>query len=58
MFWLAVTLLEHGEWLVAQGRGPEAEAVLGEAREIFVRLRARPWLDRLAGVAAFENISA
>ena len=58
VFWLAVTLLEHGEWLVAQGRGPEAEAVLGEAREIFVRLRARPWLDRLAGVAAFENISA
>jgi hypothetical protein len=34
-FFLAVTLLEQGEHL-------------DEAREIFERLEARPWLDRLA----------
>jgi class 3 adenylate cyclase/tetratricopeptide (TPR) repeat protein len=46
-FHLALTLLEHGEWLVAQGRGEEAMSLLDEAREIFERLRARPWLERL-----------
>ena len=46
-FWLAVALLEHGEWLVAQGRAEEAESLLAEAREIFERLEARPWLERL-----------
>ncbi|MGQ0668240.1 MAG: tetratricopeptide repeat protein [Actinomycetota bacterium] len=53
-FWMAVTLLEHGEWLVAQGRSDEAKSLLDEAREIFERLRARPWLERLerTGVGA------
>ena len=50
-FWLAVTQLEHGEWLVAQGRAEEAESHLTEAREIFERLQARPWLERLDAVA-------
>ena len=50
-FWLAVTLLEHGEWLVASGRGDEAAPLLGEAREIFERLRARPWLERVEWAA-------
>jgi hypothetical protein len=36
-FWLAVTLLEQGE-----------EAGLAEAREIFARLQATPWLARVA----------
>jgi tetratricopeptide (TPR) repeat protein len=48
-FPMAVTELEHGEWLVAQGRGDEAEQLLAEAREIFERLEATPWLER-AGV--------
>ncbi len=39
-FWLAVTLLEHGDLA-----GDEAS--LEEAREIFERLGARPWLVRL-----------
>ncbi len=39
-FWLAVTLLEHGE-LTGD------ESLLAEAREIFERLGARPWLDRV-----------
>jgi hypothetical protein len=47
-FWLAVTELEHGEWLVAQGRAGEAEPLLSEAREIFDRLEATPWLERVS----------
>ncbi|HEY8774634.1 MAG TPA: adenylate/guanylate cyclase domain-containing protein [Gaiellaceae bacterium] len=45
-FPLAVTELEHGEWLTAQGRTDEAESLLAEAREIFERLEAPPWLER------------
>jgi hypothetical protein len=45
-----VTLLEQGERLAADGRGDEAEPLLAEAREIFERLEARPWLERLAHV--------
>jgi tetratricopeptide (TPR) repeat protein len=50
-FWLAVTSLEHGEWLTEAGRADEAAPLLQEAREIFERLGARPWLDRMAGNA-------
>jgi tetratricopeptide (TPR) repeat protein len=46
-FPMAVTLTEHGEWLIAQGRIPGAEPLLAEAREIFERLRATPWLERV-----------
>jgi hypothetical protein len=45
---MAVTELEHGEWLVAQGRAAEAEPLFAEAGEIFERLEARPSLERLA----------
>jgi hypothetical protein len=44
---LAVDLLEHGEWLVQQQRIEDAEPILREAREIFERLGAKPWLERL-----------
>jgi hypothetical protein len=47
-FWLALTLLEHGEWLSAHDSAAESEPLFAEAREIFERLRAHPWLDRLA----------
>jgi class 3 adenylate cyclase/tetratricopeptide (TPR) repeat protein len=50
-FWLAVTELEHSEWLVARGRGDEAEPLLGEARETFERLEAKPLLERTAQVS-------
>jgi len=46
-FDLAVVLLEHIEWLAAQERATEAEPLRAEAREIFARLEARPWLERL-----------
>jgi hypothetical protein len=53
-FWLAVTLLELAE---ALGGGVEAERPLAEAREIFERLGATPWLER-AGVRAPAEVSA
>jgi class 3 adenylate cyclase/predicted ATPase len=45
-FRLAVVELEHAEWLLARGREDEAEPLLKEAREIFERLEAKPWLER------------
>jgi class 3 adenylate cyclase/tetratricopeptide (TPR) repeat protein len=51
-FYLAVTLVEHGEVLVAQGRNDEAGSLLAEAREIFERLGALPWLERTGRVVA------
>ncbi len=54
-FWLAITQLEHGEWLTEQAREEDAEPLLAEAREIFERLEASPWLDRLAHVTHGEG---
>jgi hypothetical protein len=45
-FELAIVLLEHGEWLMSQGRADEAAPLLTEAREVFARLEATPWLER------------
>jgi len=47
-----VTLLEHAEWLATQGRESEAGPSLDEASAIFERLRATPWLERTAKLAA------
>jgi tetratricopeptide (TPR) repeat protein len=49
-FWLAVTELEHAERLLELGRDADAEPLLAEAREIFARLEARPWLERATAV--------
>jgi class 3 adenylate cyclase/tetratricopeptide (TPR) repeat protein len=46
-FDVAVIQLEHAEWLASCGRAGEAAPLLDEAREIFERLRAAPWLERL-----------
>ncbi|MGB9111712.1 MAG: adenylate/guanylate cyclase domain-containing protein [Acidimicrobiales bacterium] len=46
-FYLAVTLLEHGEWLLARSRTSAACSLLSDAGEIFDQLRARPWRDRV-----------
>ncbi len=45
--WIAVSLFEHGEWLADEGRWSEAQPLLVEAREVFERLKAAPWLARL-----------
>jgi tetratricopeptide (TPR) repeat protein len=55
-FWLACVLLEHGEWLTEAGRADDAEPLLAEAREIFERLGAAPWLERLDAVAEPERV--
>ena len=46
-FELAVVRLEQAEWLMSEGRDEEASEHAREAREIFERLQARPWLERL-----------
>ena len=55
---LAVTLLEYGEWLTAHGRSDSALPLIAEAREIFERLKAEPWLDRADAVTAREVATA
>ncbi len=51
-FWLGVALLEHSEWLAQDGQAAEAEPLLAEASEIFERLKARPWLERIERAVA------
>jgi class 3 adenylate cyclase/tetratricopeptide (TPR) repeat protein len=53
-FYLAVTLLEHGEWLCAQDRRQDSAPLLLEARGIFERLGAKPWLQRTARTSVVE----
>ena len=53
-FWLAVTRLDHAGWLAGEGRAPEAEPLLAEAREIFERLKAVPWLERVESLPLAE----
>jgi predicted ATPase/class 3 adenylate cyclase len=57
-FYLAVTRLEHGEWLTAQGRGDEARPLLAEARELFTGLQAKPWLERTGHASGTEHEAA
>jgi hypothetical protein len=54
---MGVAELEHGEWLVAQGRGDEAEQLLAESREIFERLEATPWIERAGALAGAEVVA-
>jgi predicted ATPase/DNA-binding SARP family transcriptional activator len=53
-FYLAVTLLEHGEWLAGEDRREDAEPLLAQALETFQRLKARPWADRAAQARALN----
>jgi tetratricopeptide (TPR) repeat protein len=48
----ARTQAELGAWLVTEGRGPEAAALLDSARATFVELGATSWLERLGSVLA------
>ena len=47
-FYVAVTRLEHAEWLAGQSRLAEAQPLLAQAQEIFGRLKAAPWVQRTA----------
>jgi class 3 adenylate cyclase/tetratricopeptide (TPR) repeat protein len=57
-FWLAVTLLEHAESLAERGQVDDAEPLLAEAREIFERLEASPWLARVDRVLPEVGVPA
>ena len=57
-FHLAMAQLEHGEWLVAAGEQGDATTLLAEAREVFERLRAAPWLERLDRARAGAEVHA
>ena len=56
-FWLALTELEHAEWLVGEERAEEARPLLAEAREIFEGLQALPYLERV-DAALHETVPA
>jgi predicted ATPase/class 3 adenylate cyclase len=51
-FHLAVVQLEHAEWLSRQSRDSDAEPFLAEAGEMFERLQAAPWLERVDAARA------
>ncbi|HZJ50915.1 MAG TPA: adenylate/guanylate cyclase domain-containing protein [Actinomycetota bacterium] len=46
-FYVAVTLLEHGEWLLSKGRKRDADDLIKQARATFEELGALPWLERI-----------
>ena len=51
VFFIAVVQTERAEHLIAAGRADEARDVLAEAREVFVGLRAVPWIARVDAAA-------
>ena len=57
-FWMAVTLLEQGEWLIKQDREDEAVPMVDEAHGIFAALRAGPWLQRVAQLPLGSHMTA
>jgi class 3 adenylate cyclase len=50
-FWVAVTRLEHAEWLIMQGRSADADDPLALASSTFAELRAVPWHRRATEAA-------
>lgn len=57
-FYLATTQLEYAEWAAAQGRADDAAQLVAEAREIFDRLGAAPWLERAEKVGGAAKVPA
>ena len=57
-FYVAITLLEHGEWLAGQARAAGAEPLLVEARSTFEQLEAKPWLQRTAQAIRYSAVEA
>ncbi len=46
-FWLAVTRLELGEWMVQHGKADGGDRLLADARTAFTELGATPWIERV-----------
>jgi hypothetical protein len=57
-FYLAASTLEYAEWLIRHGRSGDATPLASEAREVFDRLGARPWLERAENAAGAAKIPA
>ncbi len=55
---LAPLLADYGAWLVECGRAAEAEPLLDEARELFGRMGAKRWLERIDAVKPKETVAA
>ncbi len=55
-FHQAVAQLELAEWLRSQGKEESSAAPFQEARAIFERLKARPWLERVDRAAAAARV--
>jgi tetratricopeptide (TPR) repeat protein len=51
-YWLAMTLTDHGEWLVDHDQSQKARPLIEEAHEIFTRLDARAWLERTSALVS------
>ena len=51
-YYEAIVQAEQAGRLLAEGRAEDAAAPLAEAREVFARLGARPWLERCDELAA------
>ena len=58
VFHLAVTQLEHAEWLTGRDRAGDAEPLFDEARRTFEHLQATPWLDRMARASPTKREAA
>lgn len=57
-FHAAMTQLELGELLLSQGRTQDADPLLAEAREVFERLGAKPWVERVdAALPVAEGVT-
>jgi hypothetical protein len=52
VFWRAVTQVEHAERLADEGRHDAAEPLFAEARAVFERLEATPWIGRASQAAS------
>ena len=57
-FWLAVTLLEYGEWLAGEGRAPRAGRFWTRHGSSSSGSRATPWLERLSQLVAAREMAA
>ena len=58
VFFVAVAQAERAEHLLAAGRNDEALELLGDARETFARLRAKPWLERVEAALGRQRVVA
>jgi ATP/maltotriose-dependent transcriptional regulator MalT len=57
-FWVAVTLLEHAEWLSRSAQPADAAPLATEAAGIFTRLGATPWLERACRLNLTEVVAS